>query len=72
MSDHLTEAMEHLVNTWDRDTAYDIGPHLTCHEVEPLADVFRAYDATGLADALMRGHADEDDEGDLHYTGEDR
>lgn len=49
-------------DVWD-----DVGPALTCREVEVLADLFREAGAGNTARALILGHARGDDEDDQHY-----
>ena len=40
---------------------------LTCGEVEVIADAYREVGRGGMADELIKWHADGDDEGDLHH-----
>jgi hypothetical protein len=61
-----------FLETWDRDTCYDVGCSLTCHEAEALCDLFAAHQMFGHADALRAGHITGDDSGDLnHNTGDE-
>jgi len=52
----------------DGSTWYDIGPHLTCREVDAFVDFLRAVGDPAAADSLMHGHADEDEPTDSHYN----
>ena len=63
----LTEASEHFADVWNYYLADDLGPKLTCIEVEALVAIFRAEDRLDLVDAWVTGHARSDDEGDDHY-----
>lgn len=63
-------ALHDLFEVWDDYTVADLGPHLTCNEAEALAALCRAAGRDGRADALIAGHATDDDEGDMHYEGE--
>ena len=47
--------------------AGDVGPKLTCSEVEALAIILRAAGSTQAAEAWLDGHAVGDDDGDMHY-----
>lgn len=71
MIGRLANAVANLVTVWDGDTAYDLGPHLTCSETEALAELFRAAGEDDLAEALMEGHSTADDEGDAHFNREE-
>ena len=50
----------------EADLAQDIGPRLTCGEVEALSEMLRAVGATAAADYWIEAHAATDDEGDSH------
>jgi hypothetical protein len=50
----------------DKQLASDVGPHLSCNEVEVVADLLTAIDLDDVAMMWRRGHAASDDEGDLH------
>lgn len=63
------QAVSGLVETWDDYTVMDLGPHLTCAEANALALLFEALGLDDLAVALIEGHSEDDDEGDLHYRG---
>jgi hypothetical protein len=52
----------------EADLARDIGPRLTCGEVEALSNLLRAVGATTAADYWIEVHADTDNEGDRHCT----
>lgn len=64
-------ALTYFLDTFDGHTAYDVGPHLTCREADAMADFLRAYGQPDTADALIEGHAAEDEEGDAHYEEDD-
>ncbi|MGW0682892.1 hypothetical protein ACWD2L_05960 [Streptomyces sp. NPDC002754] len=66
----ILTAVSAFVGTFDAWTLNDIGPHLTCTEVEVMAEVFRVSGYESSADTLIEGHAREDDEGDEHYAPE--
>lgn len=63
-ADALTEFLDNI----GAYTLADIGPHLTCGEADTIANLFRAFGYDGDADALIEGHAEEDEEGDAHYV----
>lgn len=65
----IEQAAERVGETWDEYAALDLGPKMTCAEVEALAALFEAIGQSELASALIEGHAEEDDEGDMHYEG---
>lgn len=48
----------------------EIGPTLTCHEVEQLAALLVACGLEALAAVLLEGHTQSDEEGDRHYRPE--
>lgn len=48
----------------------DLGPHLTCSEADALKDFLIALGEQDSAESLISGHADADDEGDIHYNEE--
>ena len=58
----------------DYQTLYDLGPRLTCSETEAWINLYVAFGKStdrlgqGHAEALLRGHVEEDDEGDLHWN----
>lgn len=47
--------------------AFEVGPRMTCTEVEALAGMLRAVGADAAADTWIEGHAAEDEEGDAHF-----
>ena len=47
--------------------AFEVGPRMTCTEVEALAGMLRAVGADTAADHWIEGHAADDDEGDAHF-----
>ena len=49
------------------DMAGDLGPTLSCGEVEALAEMLRAIGEPASADMWIEAHAAGDDEGDAHY-----
>jgi hypothetical protein len=48
----------------EADLARDIGPRLTCGEVEALSNMLRAVGATAAADYWTEAHTNADDEDD--------
>ncbi|ERB55308.1 hypothetical protein N806_29675 [Rhodococcus sp. P27] len=64
-------ALERFLDTMSGDTAYDIGPNLTCPEVEAVADLFLANDRADDAKAWIEAHAEVDDCGDMHCQCDD-
>ncbi|WP_208858831.1 hypothetical protein [Cryobacterium zongtaii] len=50
----------------EADLARDLGPRLTCGEVEALSNLLRAVGATAAADYWIEAHAATDEEGDSH------
>ncbi|TFC77456.1 hypothetical protein E3T23_13180 [Cryobacterium cheniae] len=49
------------------DFAGDVGPRMSCTEVDALAGMLRAVGADTAADTWVSGHAEEDQEGDSHH-----
>ncbi|TFD11527.1 hypothetical protein E3T26_12670 [Cryobacterium sp. TMT1-21] len=49
------------------DFAGDVGPRMSCTEVDALAGLLRASGADTAADTWVSAHAEEDQEGDSHY-----
>lgn len=45
-----------------------VGTHMTCMEAEAMAAVMREFGDPDAAAAFLLGHAEDDDEGDLHYA----
>lgn len=68
--DPLTAAAN-LVDVWSvyRPMEDDeLFGRLSCGEVEPLADIFRAMNANELADQIIEAHAHHDDDpDDMHH-----
>lgn len=72
--DHEREAaLEHFEEVWSDGMLHEhIGEKLTCTEVEALAGVLRALGSPeDTVDYLIQAHAYGDEEGDLHYDGEE-
>lgn len=62
-----TEDVERFVEVFAAgDVADDVGPFLSCVEVEALAGLFRAIGETAAAERWIRSHATADEEGDQH------
>ncbi len=62
-------ATDRLMSVLDDMAPFDMGPALTCTEVDALADFMRASDPHGgseMAALLLDAHARDDDEGDQH------
>ena len=51
----------------DADFAGDVGPRMSCTEVDALAGMLRAVGADTAADTWVSAHAEEDQEGDSHH-----
>lgn len=68
------QAIDQLVGLFsDGLMASAVARHLTCTEVEVLADVFRAFDQPEAARVWISSHAEaDDDEDDLHFTERDQ
>lgn len=66
-----TAAIRDLINTGtDSSTWGDVGPHFTCTEANTVAAALIRLNLDGFAAALIEGHAEGDEEGDQHWTGE--
>ncbi|MFF4557139.1 hypothetical protein [Streptomyces sp. NPDC001422] len=64
----ITEAAEGLAEVWAKCNAAESAGHLTCQEVDALADLFREVGLGGLADSVIEGHAYADsDPEDWHH-----
>lgn len=53
------------------DTAHNLGQQLTCIEVDAIAHTLSANGKPDIAQHWIEAHAQGDDEGDNHRTGED-
>ena len=63
-----TAAAERFVDVFAAaDFAGDVGPRMSCAEVDALAGMFRAVGADTAADTWVAAHAAEDHEGDSHH-----
>ena len=49
------------------DFAGDVGPRMSCTEVDALAGMLRTVGADTAADTWVSAHAEEDQEGDSHH-----
>ena len=49
------------------DFAGDVGPRMSCTEVDALAEMLRTVGAVTAADTWVSAHAEEDQEGDSHH-----
>ena len=49
------------------DFAGDVGPRMTCTEVDALAGMLRAVGADAAAETWIEAHAVEDEDGDAHF-----
>ena len=70
-TDRKADATARLIDALGWETLANIGPTLTCTEVDALADFLRAHGQDESATVLIDAHAEADDEGDEHYAGED-
>ncbi|MFJ7202113.1 hypothetical protein ACIQWR_01055 [Streptomyces sp. NPDC098789] len=67
----LRFAADDLVDLLDDGMlASGVAEHLNCGEVERLADFLKAHDQARAAEMWLECHAEDDEEGDLHYKGE--
>ena len=63
-----TEAAARFVDVFAAaDFAGDVGPRMSCTEVDALAGMLRAVGADTAADTWVSAHAEEDQEGDSHH-----
>lgn len=62
----LAEAAENFVTHFGGYLMDDIATHLTCSEVEALADLLVALGEQRLSELWIRAHAEGDDCGDMH------
>ncbi|MFC4245074.1 hypothetical protein ACFOYW_17030 [Gryllotalpicola reticulitermitis] len=62
-----SETAEALAILGNIQTAHDVGPRLTCSEVEALAVILRALGAPEAAARWLDGHAVDDEVDELHY-----
>ena len=49
------------------DFAGDVGPRMSCTEVDALAGMLLAVGADAAADTWVSAHAEDDQEGDSHH-----
>ncbi len=49
------------------DAFCDSGASFSCTEIELIVEVYRAFGHEDWVEAILEGHAAEDDEGDDHY-----
>jgi len=54
------------------DLAAEVASALTCSEVDALANLLTAQGADAAAADWLAAHAENDDEGDAHYQGEQK
>ena len=63
-----TEAAARFVDVFAAaDVAGDVGPRMSCTEVDALAGMLRAVGANTAADTWVSAHAEQDQEGDSHH-----
>ncbi|GAB2699180.1 hypothetical protein BKA24_001763 [Microbacterium marinum] len=62
----LAAAVATLADAFDAYTLHDVGPALSCHEADALADVFTAAGLEDAAERVRDFHAlgDSEEEGD--------
>lgn len=64
----LATAIDNFASTFTQPgIGTSLGPHLTCFEAEAIADLLTALGHPDEADALIEGHASEEEAGDMHY-----
>jgi hypothetical protein len=61
------DVVKTFIDTFGAYTACDVGPALTCTEVDALYDLLTAMDSPDLAEMWVDGHAEGDEPDDLHY-----
>lgn len=65
------EALAEFRAVWTKwDLLGDLGERLTCTESDALADFLEALGEADAAKGLREAHAEGDDEGDSHFSGE--
>lgn len=62
----LAQAVDVLAQTFDSYVAYDVGPRLTCSELDSLATVFAVAGHTHVAETWVMAHGAEDEVEDRH------
>ena len=75
MSERATEVAE-AARAWakrwaSRKLARDIGEALTCSEADAIVDLLLALGLASAAGEWRTAHAEGDDEGDRHWTGDE-
>src|SRR5699024_3349944 len=70
--DQLAEFLEVWASPAAAETSVDVGPHLTCVEVDALARLMRTCGRDEEADMWLVSHSMEDGTGEAHYTLNDR
>lgn len=68
-SERLVQAVNDFLDTI-YDFALESGEHITCREMNSLADLYRAAGRSEEARDVIEAHGLTDEEGDDHYTGE--
>jgi len=66
--DQLAEFLEVWASPAAAETSVDVGPHLTCVEVDALARLMRTCGRDEEADMWLVSHSMDDGPGDAHYT----
>jgi hypothetical protein len=66
--ENIVRAAYRLTEALSDHSLSDLGPALSCSEVESLANLLRSVGESDGADLLLAAHeADDDREGDEHY-----
>lgn len=73
--DEFRSVAKYFADTWselliDLPDSYDC--HMNCGEANAAADLYRALGDNGTAAAIIRAHAEHDEEGDEHWKGVDQ
>jgi len=63
----MSAALEWFCERWsDEMLAFDLGPKITCVELEALAELLETEGHPEAAQLWRRAHGEGDDEGDMH------
>ncbi|MFF9649711.1 hypothetical protein [Streptomyces sp. NPDC014622] len=65
----IADAAKNLETVWSSTYAWHVAPrHLTCNEVEALAELLRVVGLDDIANKVLTGHNySDDDEDDMHH-----
>jgi hypothetical protein len=71
MSKSQRLAVETFLKVFDGYVLADVAQSFTCTETEVFAELYEAFNYPGSAAALRKYHAEGDEEGDLHFKGDE-